>query len=116
MTVCWINIFRDGLAFEPSEPHDTSPFALVLGTAQDGGYPQAGCKRACCQAAWEEPHRRCHVVCLAIVDPESNHRWIIECTPDFREQWRMLEQLTPEMKKPLDGIFVTHAHVGHYAG
>ncbi|NBC09000.1 MAG: hypothetical protein GVY26_17550 [Bacteroidetes bacterium] len=26
--------------------------AIVLGVAQDAGYPQANCQKACCQPAW----------------------------------------------------------------
>ena len=28
------------------------PYVIVLGTAQDGGYPQAGCHETCCDKAW----------------------------------------------------------------
>ena len=28
---------------------------IVLGTAQDGGYPQTGCKNKCCIDAWKIP-------------------------------------------------------------
>lgn len=28
---------------------DSLPFIIVLGTAQDGGYPHIGCDRTCCQ-------------------------------------------------------------------
>jgi len=60
-------------------------YLVVLGIAQDAGYPQAGCRRECCARAWADPKKRRHVVCLAIVDPESCQRWLLECTPDLRE-------------------------------
>ena len=28
------------------------PYAVVLGTTQDGGYPHAGCEKMCCKEAW----------------------------------------------------------------
>jgi pyrroloquinoline quinone biosynthesis protein B len=87
-----------------------APYIMVLGIAQDGGYPQAGCVRPDCIAAWKNPTLRRHVASLAIVDPISNQRWIIDATPDFAEQLSMLD--SPK----LDGILLTHAHIGHYLG
>ena len=93
------------------------PYVVVLGIAQDGGYPQAGCRKECCARAWRDPARRRHVASLAIVDPGTKRRWLIDATPDFREQLRMLDALAPADPGPgLDGIFLTHAHIGHYAG
>jgi pyrroloquinoline quinone biosynthesis protein B len=92
------------------------PFVVVLGIAQDAGYPQAGCQKECCREAWLDPKRRRHAVCLGIVDPISKERFMIECTPDFKYQLRMLEELTWTAPKRLDAIFLTHAHIGHYAG
>ncbi len=93
------------------------PLMVVLGTAQDGGYPQAGCQRECCQRAWADPKNRRYTSCVAIVDPDSGQRWLLDCTPDFREQLRLLDQLVPQLSgNALSGIFPTHAHVGHYAG
>ena len=94
-----------------------APFLVVLGIAQDGGYPQAGCRKACCARAWDDPNERRHVVSAAIVDPASRQRWLLECTPDFREQLRRLDAIAPPIGKTgIDGIFLTHAHIGHYAG
>jgi len=56
-------------------------------------------------------------VCLAIVDPTTRARWLIECTPDFKEQLHMLDEMAPVEGRPgLNGIFLTHAHIGHYTG
>ncbi len=96
------------------------PYVLVLGIAQDGGYPQSACRRACCEAAWRDPARRRLVSCLAIVDPTSGERWLIEATPDLKVQVRRLDEATGFAGSPgrtgLTGIFVTHAHIGHYTG
>lgn len=93
------------------------PHIYVLGTAQDGGYPQAGCKKVCCEKAFTHDTLKRYVVSLAIVDPESGERWIIEATPDFREQLQMLDKhFPPNEKYGISGIFLTHAHIGHYAG
>lgn len=91
------------------------PYILILGTAQDGGFPQAGCKKECCRSVWENkiPHQG--VSSLALVDPISNEKWIFDATPDFPEQLHLLNDYT-KSATPLDGIFLTHAHIGHYTG
>ncbi|MCU1230287.1 MAG: pyrroloquinoline quinone biosynthesis protein PqqB [Acidobacteria bacterium] len=95
-------------------PPATAPWVVVLGIAQDGGYPQAGCKRDDCIAAWRDPSLRRHVASLGIVDPVSGERWIIDATPDFPEQLHRLDLLAPS--KTLPSILLTHAHIGHYTG
>ena len=85
------------------------PYVQVLGIAQDGGYPQAGCERADCIAAWKDPRLRRQVASLAIVDPVSGERWIIDATPDFPAQLHAVGG-------SVSGIMLTHAHIGHYAG
>ncbi len=90
------------------------PFVVVLGIAQDGGVPQAGTKD---HPGWTSPEYKRHAVALAIVDPLSSRRWLIDATPDFREQLHSLDEIFPVDAKPgLDGIFLTHAHMGHYTG
>ncbi len=55
--------------------------------------------------------------CLALVDPRSSERWLFEATPDFKQQLHRLDELAPRSGVPgLDGIFLTHAHIGHYTG
>ena len=90
-----------------------APFVQVLGIAQDGGYPQAGCQRACCAAAWEYLERRRAVAALGIVDPTSGESWLIDATPDFPGQLAALQQAG---RATLAGICLTHAHIGHYTG
>lgn len=89
-------------------------FVAVLGIAQDGGYPQSGCNKKCCSSAWKNPKLNKHVSCLAIIDPESNQSWMIDATPDFKEQLHMLKSIVPT--SVLNGILLTHAHTGHYTG
>jgi pyrroloquinoline quinone biosynthesis protein B len=84
-----------------------NPYVIVLGIAQDGGVPQAGTK---VHKGWDDERFKRHAVCLAIVDPSSSQRWMIDCTPDFPEQLYMLDEVAPAEGKPgLDGIFLTHA-------
>lgn len=89
---------------------------VVLGIAQDGGYPQADCEKACCKLAWEQPQLRRMVSCIAVVDPVGEQFWMVDATPDFAEQQHFAQHLLPGKKLKLAGIFLTHAHIGHYSG
>jgi len=95
---------------------DTVPFVVVLGIAQDAGYPQAGCEKSCCRPAWQRPGLRRLVACIAVVDPVAGEAWMFDATPDFPEQLHRLEHILPDRKTRLAGIFLTHAHIGHYTG
>jgi pyrroloquinoline quinone biosynthesis protein B len=101
-------------------PWVEGPYTLVLGIAQDAGYPQAGCRGACCAPAWADPSRRRHAACLALVDPGAGRRWLIDATPDLRQQLRALDLACPpaldEAAPALEGIFLTHGHLGHVLG
>ena len=93
------------------------PFIYVLGVAQDGGYPQAGCLKKCCFGPKNKPELRRFVSSIAVVDNTNNRCWIIDATPDFREQLQMINEVTTsENPVNISGIFLTHAHVGHYTG
>lgn len=86
-----------------------SPYIVVLGIAQDGGLPHIGCQRDECVQARKNPALRQNVSSLAIVDPATNEKWILDATPDFSDQ---LERVPGK----LAGVFLTHAHIGHYTG
>ncbi|WP_373513014.1 MBL fold metallo-hydrolase [Persicitalea sp.] len=92
-----------------------NPYAIILGVAQDGGYPQASCQKECCRAVWLDKNRHGSVSCIAIVDPVSGQSWLFDATPDFADQLHRLE-LATKNPAPLAGIFLTHAHIGHYTG
>jgi pyrroloquinoline quinone biosynthesis protein B len=94
----------------------SAPFLAVLGVAQDGGYPQAGCRGACCEPAWADPALGRRVSCLGLVDPAGGNAWLFDATPDFRMQWKTLLDLEGPGRLRLAGIFLTHAHSGHYTG
>lgn len=93
------------------------PYIIVLGTAQDGGYPHIGCKKECCTSAWQNDSNKRDVVSLALVDPKAGKWWLFEATPDINEQLHLFGQLTQNKYNYLpEGIFLTHAHIGHYTG
>ncbi|MEP5612613.1 MAG: MBL fold metallo-hydrolase [Cyclobacteriaceae bacterium] len=95
---------------------NAQPYILVLGTAQDAGFPHIGCKNEC-QLAFETPELKRFVVSLALVDPESQKWWMFEATPDMDDQLQYFhEQTNWEYEYLPEGIFLTHAHIGHYVG
>jgi pyrroloquinoline quinone biosynthesis protein B len=98
------------------------PYALVLGTAQDGGLPQIGCEEPRCAHARRDPARGRLVASLLIADPRSGKRFLIDATSDLAHQVERASGHPPTRRgtgprPPLfDAIFLTHAHVGHYSG
>ncbi len=88
--------------------------AVLLGNAQDGGVPQAGCACPRCLRARKDPAARKWVVSLGVVDHAGKKYWLIDATPDFREQLHWMIEACPGYS--LAGIALTHAHTGHYTG
>lgn len=91
-------------------------FLVVLGIAQDAGYPQAGCEKECCAAYYSGKEEKKLVTCLALVDRAANKYWLIEATPDIATQLKNLQACLPVTDYSPEGIFITHAHIGHYTG
>lgn len=89
---------------------------VVLGTAQDGGFPHIGCQ-AHCQLAHKDPTLARYVVSLALVDSVAKQWWLVEATPHMDKQLQYFQELTNGRYPYLpSGIFITHAHIGHYTG
>lgn len=82
---------------------------VVLGVAQDGGVPHAGCTRTCCTSG-----RRELVSSLAVVDERARRWWLFDATPDLTLQMQRMRSEAPACT--LAGVFLTHAHIGHYTG
>lgn len=95
------------------QPANKAPFLIVLGIAQDAGYPQIGCDKDCCKKYWDKKIAKQKVSCLALIDPETGQKWIFDATPDLGEQ---LHEADKHQTGTLSGIFLTHAHIGHYTG
>ena len=95
----------------------STPFLIILGNVQDGGSPHIGCNKSCCTALWENPNPKRKVTCLGLVDPINEQSFLFEATPDFPEQLKALQMFTPFQNENIpNGIFLTHAHIGHYTG
>lgn len=117
------------LACTPSAPTDTAlgdqcpaiasdgVSLIVLGTIQDAGSPQIGCKKACCKDLFDHPDVRRQVVSLGLVDNVNHKKYLFEATPDVSRQMKLLVRSDVHNTNELvDGIFLTHAHIGHYVG
>jgi pyrroloquinoline quinone biosynthesis protein B len=89
---------------------------VVLGTVQDAGSPHIACKKACCENLFEKPNPLRKVVSLGIIDPENNKHFLFEATPDITSQVKNLKQYSNSKDELPDGIFLSHAHIGHYTG
>ena len=95
---------------------ERAPYIYILGVAQDAGFPQAGCYKPHCMPGWNDPERKITATSLGLIDPSSKKKYIFEATPDLPEQLFLLEQEAPSDEFSLNGIFITHAHIGHYTG
>lgn len=120
---CALFAFALPLGCAEPPPAGNAPFLLVLGVGQDGGVPQTGSHA---HPGWTDPERAERVVSLGLVDPVSGETWMFEATPDFRQQWYDLERFAAAhppadtaaqaTRRAPNGIFLTHAHMGHYTG
>ena len=89
---------------------DNSIYSLkVLGVVQDGGLPHLGSDRICC----EDYDQKRYVTSIMLINNETNESYLFDASPDINEQ---LNFMGKGIKKNLKGIFLTHAHIGHYTG
>jgi len=89
----------------------------VLGVAQDAGYPQLGCIKDCCKDLWNDLDARKMVSCIGLIDPLKNDYWIFDATPDVKDQIMKCNEALSNAKIEMpSGVFITHAHIGHYTG
>jgi pyrroloquinoline quinone biosynthesis protein B len=110
-----------GATEKASDPAQTrSPFARVIGSVQDGGFPHAACSGAACRRARASKSSR-HATSLALVLPSSEKVYLFDATPDIREQLELIADVRGPLpngvdRAPIDGVFLSHAHIGHYLG
>lgn len=91
---------------------------VVLGIAQDGGVPQLGCDRACCQDA-RAAGRVLGPASLGVIDRQTGHLLLVEATPAVERQVALLHRvagIADRGRQPVDALLLTHAHMGHYLG
>ena len=90
-------------------------FLLVLGNVQDGGIPHIACKKDCCMSLTEKEKRVLKITSLAFIDKSESKHYLFEASTDITDQLNFLDQITGNESK-LGGVFLTHAHMGHYSG
>ena len=110
---------------------DEQSIVIVLGTTQDAGLPQLGCNCTNCSRAISNQHFRRLVSSLGIFNPTTGKSYIIDATPNLTEQVGLLNKIKSKFLNKnyysikniagtnefeLSGIFLTHAHIGHYLG
>ena len=81
----------------------------ILGVVQDGGFPHLGNNKTCC----EDIQKRKYVTSIMLINNQTNESYLFDASPDINEQ---LNFMGDRIKKDLKGIFLTHAHIGHYTG
>ena len=81
----------------------------ILGVVQDGGFPHLGNNKTCCENIKQDKY----VTSLILINNENNESFLFDASPDINKQ---LNFMGDRIKKDLKGIFLTHAHIGHYTG
>eukprot|EP01104_Vermistella_antarctica_P015568 TRINITY_DN5141_c0_g1_i1.p1 TRINITY_DN5141_c0_g1~~TRINITY_DN5141_c0_g1_i1.p1 ORF type:complete len:444 (+),score=121.66 TRINITY_DN5141_c0_g1_i1:170-1501(+) len=104
---------------DPAEEGEESEvFSLILGVAQDAGYPHPGCHMECCRGISADKDKK-RVSSVGVVDSSTKQRWLLDCSPDIKDQLRLIDRrcTIPERRPDyLAGVFLTHGHTGHYSG
>ena len=95
---------------------NNSPYLYITGVAQDAGYPQAGSYTPHCLPGWQDDSLKRSATSIALIDPASSRKYLFEATPDLPDQLYELEVEAPDELFTLAGVFLTHAHIGHYTG
>ena len=96
-----------------NKPNDV--ILKVLGTIQDGGIPHMGCNKVCCLKYFKNNTFRVGVSSLGISNLKNETNYLIDATPNVNHQLKALIGTSNPSEK-LNGIFLTHAHMGHYSG
>jgi len=115
--VLWFTAGTGGL------PETGTARLRVLGLAQDGGFPHAGCACERCAVAGADASLASGVASLGLIVPggERERVYLFDATPSVIGQLELLsdERDAPAGgtdRDPVDGVFLTHAHMGHYTG
>lgn len=100
-----------------SQPTPSKTSIVILGTIQDAGSPHIACIKDCCKDLFDKPDNTRQVVSLGVYDASTKKRYLFEATPDMPKQLKYQMQYGGKSEKEVpDGVFLTHAHIGHYTG
>ena len=92
-----------------------SEYIYVLGNVQDAGLPHIGCKHEFCKEKFNE-FEEYFTTSIAVIDPLNKKYVLFEATPDLPYQLNYLDKKLFKKFFLPESIFITHAHIGHYAG
>ena len=102
----WLFVFIPLIAFNQLN----STYSLkILGVVQDGGLPHLGSNKLCC----ENIEQQRFVTSVMLINNKNNESYLFDASPDINKQ---LNFMGDRIKKDLKGVFLTHAHIGHYTG
>ena len=93
----------------------------ILGSAQDGGVPHFGCTCNNCNY-YREKGKKLFAASIGLYNLKSRKFYLFDATPDIKDQLEFASinhkkrDLNLTLKFEPDGIFLTHAHMGHYTG
>ena len=92
-----------------------SEYIYILGNVQDAGLPHIGCKHEFCKDKFNE-FEEYFTTSIAVIDPLNNKYILFEATPDLPYQLNYLDKKIFKKFLLPESVFITHAHIGHYAG
>jgi pyrroloquinoline quinone biosynthesis protein B len=106
-------LFAGPALFTPSadSPPQSAWQLVVLGIAQDAGIPQLGCEQELCRSIRAGKRKPERVSSLGLINRTTGRSYLFDATPDMVSQLATLNG-----GRPPDGVFLTHAHIGHYTG
>jgi len=90
------------------EPPTCQIEIVVLGAGQDAGAPQIG--------NYDDPGTELTPSSIGVVDRINGERYLFDATPQITAQLDALDRIEGQEGLALDGLFLTHAHIGHYLG
>ena len=93
---------------------------VILGSAAGGGIPQWNCNCPTCRAAWSDPSLRSTQVSVAVSADEGRHWFLINASPDIRQQILQTPALHPAHDQlrhsPIVGVILTNGEIDAIAG
>lgn len=95
-------------------------FAIVLGAAAGGGFPQWNCRCAVCRLAWAgDPRVKPRTQASLAVSADNEHWILLNASPDLRAQVQATSSLWPRSglrDSPISAVLLTGAEVDQTAG
>ena len=92
-----------------------SEYIYILGNVQDAGLPHIGCQHEFCKDKFNE-FEEYFTTSIAVIDPFNKKYILFEASPDLPYQLNYLEKKIFKQFLLPESVFITHAHIGHYAG